>query len=370
MSTGLILNVTEGKPPENWDQGLQEAQYEAGLCQSSYWARVISEVDHAQPYFINITDQKNKSLLSLLFFHKIPWNRLKQRKEDWRLFANDQLGWLEWIDGPVCDIPDGKTRTNALSLLLNFLNGHALKNRFSKIRSYGFSIASQLRTDQKTEVLFKKNGYESKRWATILVDLNRSENEIWMRLEHVARKSVKKARSYETKIFQIHTFEELRTKFYLPYVEFKGKESQQNYSLPVAKTMWENDDRKYYRYFVAESPQGETLGTLGMYLFNGVATEIASSISLQALTQKNPVQDLLHWEMFIEAKKAGCQIFNLAGVNPNPTTEKEKGIRRFKDKWGGQYVEYLQYEKAIAKDSITRKFAKYLFHKIKRTKKQ
>ena len=34
-------------------------------------------------------------------------------------------------------------------------------------------------------------------------------------------------------------------------------------------------------------------------------------------------------------KRAGDRYFNLAGYSPAPANEKEAGIRRFKEKWGG-----------------------------------
>ena len=44
----------------------------------------------------------------------------------------------------------------------------------------------------------------------------------------------------------------------------------------------------------------------------------------------------------------GCTLFDLAGVAPEPANQKEAGIRRFKEKWGGKYVEYSRFEKRTA----------------------
>ena len=114
--------------------------------------------------------------------------------------------------------------------------------------------------------------------------------------------------------------------------------------MTVAERMWREDRDGYYHYYVAESTEGETLATLGMYVFNGVATEVASALSPKAFEHKIPAQDLLHWEMLLEAKRAGCHTFDLAGVDPSVTDHKAAGIRRFKEKWGGRYVEYSRYE--------------------------
>lgn len=84
-----------------------------------------------------------------------------------------------------------------------------------------------------------------------------------------------------------------------------------------------------------------------MYIFNGVATEIASGTMPLAYELKLPAQDLLHWEMMLEAKRLGAHTFDLAGVAPLPRNSKEEGIRRFKEKWGGRYVEYYTYRKGL-----------------------
>ena len=58
-----------------------------------------------------------------------------------------------------------------------------------------------------------------------------------------------------------------------------------------------------------------------------------------------PVQDLLHWHAFITHRELGDRVFDLAGFAPAPSTEKEKGIRAFKEKWQGRTVMIPRYER-------------------------
>ena len=131
-------------------------------------------------------------------------------------------------------------------------------------------------------------------------------------------------------------------KTYKASEEYHGRQCN-----PFSKIPYEEDRNGYYHYFIAESINGSTLATLGMYIFNGVATEIMSTLAPEALKLKVPAQDILHWEMMLEAKHLGCLTFDLAGINTNPQTPKEIGIRRFKEKWGGEYVEYYTYKKEM-----------------------
>jgi lipid II:glycine glycyltransferase (peptidoglycan interpeptide bridge formation enzyme) len=49
-------------------------------------------------------------------------------------------------------------------------------------------------------------------------------------------------------------------------------------------------------------------------------------------------------------------VYDLSGVSPSPIDPKEEGIRRFKSKFGGKYVEYAIYSKIYSrtKDKLVR----------------
>jgi len=56
--------------------------------------------------------------------------------------------------------------------------------------------------------------------------------------------------------------------------------------------------------------------------------------------QKLYAQDLIKWKIIewgIENKKF---YYNFAGFNPNPQSEKEIGILKYKKKWGGKKYDY------------------------------
>jgi lipid II:glycine glycyltransferase (peptidoglycan interpeptide bridge formation enzyme) len=81
----------------------------------------------------------------------------------------------------------------------------------------------------------------------------------------------------------------------------------------------------------------------------------------EAQQEKIPAQDLLHWELMLRSRQLGCRAFDLAGISPDPATPKEVGIRRFKEKWGGEYVEYYTFERNVVP------FSKQLLRAVKRT---
>lgn len=333
-----------GEPPIGWDQQLYSAQREAGLGQSLFWARVLHRVDGVEPLFLTVED--NQELLGqLLLFRKPPFDRKTRRRlsrlSAWRMGAQETL---EWLDAPVIHTP--QLAAEILGVLLEWIEAYARERSIGIVRSLGWAGTSRFLNDPETLQVFDARGYLHSGWATLLVDLTASEDQLWRNLDHAARKSLKRCEREGVKVRRIADFEDFVEKYYTPYVMTEKAYGRRANPLNVAQVMFEEDTEKYYSYFVAESAERETLATLGMYSFNGVTTEIASALTPIAFERKIPAQDILHWEMMKYAKAQGCHTFNLGGVAPEPHDVKEAGIRRFKEKWGGQYVEYYRFEKA------------------------
>lgn len=363
----MQLKVYYGSCPPNWDDNLGNAAHEAGFCQSVCWANIICKVDNAKAIYIQVFDN-NDIILSLLFFHKIPWDRGKHKikKGIYELLSGTNKGWLTMMDGPVFYTYDRVQTLESLNLILNWIEDYVIKNGLYKVESHGFSHQSMWAIDSDIKSIFNRFGYCSNTRATYLVDLTLDEKEIWNNLKNSAKKSIRKAKKLGVNVFKINSLEEYRKKFYLPYVEMEKAFGRKTNPWQAEEVQWNEGHEIFYHYYIVQTNVGEIIGTLGMYIFNRTATEIASSMSKKAFTEKLPAQDILHWEMILEAKRLGCNTFNLAGINPNPTNSKEVGIRQFKEKWGGKYVEFFTYEKLssswsiVAADKIKKIVRKYL----------
>jgi lipid II:glycine glycyltransferase (peptidoglycan interpeptide bridge formation enzyme) len=321
--------------PDDWDQWTRSAQNESNICQSSYWARVIKVLDKATPYFLRIREEEDSILAQALVLKRYPYSRNRKRK----LFP---VAYLECLDGPVIFNHD---RVEEISqfVLENIIR--LAKRTFSTHIQITPATTSRYALDKKVSTIYQRHGFELKEWATYLVDLTPEEDDLFKSLKHASRKCINKCNHMGLKVTKIRSFEELEERFWKPYVHaeaYFGRKA--NY---VKRETWDEDREKSYHYYIVEDQQGEVLAVLGMYIFNGVATEIASTLMPKAYEEKIPAQDLIHWEMMLEAKRLGASIFDMAGVNPNPTTAKEEGIRRFKEKWGGRYTEYFTYKKYV-----------------------
>jgi len=315
---------------------------ETNLCQSVMRARVLKKLDSAKPIFLRVLDG-NELIASLLVFHKIPFDRQRKRRL-WNvesIFTGNFRGWLEWHDGPI--FYSKNRAVQALSELLQWIDSYGMKKRLGTVANACMAHTSEFSASYQIKYVFEDNCYDASKWGTYLVDLWPDEETIWASLKQAARKSIKKAKRNDIIARKIDGIDDFRTCYYEPYLSVKNSAP----SFETYRVVFDEDLDNLYSFYVVENLKGVTLGTLGMYMFNGVATEIMSALTPEAFEQKIPAQDLLHWEMILEAKRKGCHTFDLAGVNPNPQTPKEIGIRRFKEKWGGRYIEYYTYKKEM-----------------------
>lgn len=339
------LRIVESCDPlPYWEESLRKAGVEAGFCQSETWARILRGVTAAKSFFLEARRPDGELAGQLLCFVQKPFSRARRRPlQAMEAVARFAPTALHWLDGPVFH-GEGDHGTT-VAALLDAVGALVREHCVDTVSGSMSAATSQIVRDSAVRAEFIRRGYSANSWATLLVDLTSSEEVLWRSIDHSVRKGIKKCERLGLRVREIGGLEDFMRSFYQPYrstEEAYGRAVNPSYFSEV--TLREDHDR-YYRHFVAENLDGTVLATLGMYLFNGVATEVASALTPVAYRQKLPAQDILHWELFRSAKAAGCQIFNLAGVSPNPQNEKEVGIRRFKEKWGGRYVEYDKFEK-------------------------
>ncbi|MDD4564891.1 MAG: peptidoglycan bridge formation glycyltransferase FemA/FemB family protein [Eubacteriales bacterium] len=342
----MILREYIKNSPPNWDSDLKDR---GDLLQTTYWAAVLHKLDKSLPIFLELYDG-SKKIAQLLVFHCIPWDRSRQEMRKDLVGRVMRKGYLRVYGAPVFFYEEEVLINSGTGQIIEWMESYSKSKKLRYIDISGHFNQNFCNID----IL---ESYEKKKWATLLVDLTVDEDQIWRSISGAARKSVNKAKREKIFIKKISNVEEYINLYLQNYNQFNGRETLEA-DIENNRIIWEEDKNQYYHYYVAQKDNC-IIGVLGMFVFNGIAAEIMSALSPEAFEKKLPAQDLLHWEMFLEAKRMGCHTFDLAGINPEPKTAKENGIRRFKEKWNGAYVEYYSYSKIT--QPILRKA--YVFYK-------
>ena len=242
---------------------------------------------------------------------------------------------LTSFNGPVID--QGATVDSVQNFLKKTLD-EARKMNASHVSFRSLPPLRSWKAPYENE--FVKLGFQYQEWKTLIIDLSPSEEELLKGFDHSARKGIKKAQSFDLRVERCDSFERFYENYLIPYFKVTNRALK---AKSFYQKSWDIDTENIYTYWVAQTTNGEPLGFLGTYRYNGVATEIMSALMPLAFEKKIPVQDLLHWEIFKYHKGAGDAFFDLAGFNPNPVSEKEKNIRKFKEKWGGKVCDTSSY---------------------------
>jgi len=182
-------------------------------------------------------------------------------------------------------------------------------------------------------------GWRGRPWATSVVDLTPPEEELWAGLKGSGRKAVRRARADGVIVERIDSLDGLRG--YYAFVE-QCSEGQGRRTLGFRdfETMWRHfRGPAVFETFVARH-QGEPVAGLSVWGYGPRIAEIGSFNSERATTERLYGGDLLKWEIMRWGHEAGLETFDLSGFNPAPVDPKERGIRQFKEKWGGQRVDY------------------------------
>lgn len=181
--------------------------------------------------------------------------------------------------------------------------------------------------------------WERGHWATFLVDLQQSEDALWRKLKKTARKAIRDAQKNGIVVRQISSLEDLRA-----YHDFARKCAlryrKRLHDFVDFETMWRHfRSNAIFETFVAEK-DGVRLAGLSVWGYHGIISELGSFQSEQSFNEKLYGSDLIKWEVLRWGSRQGYRVFDLAGVNPEPQSPKERGIRQFKEKWGGRYQPY------------------------------
>ena len=309
----LSIEISD-EVPEHWNEFLLETKTGTIYNSKEYASYIPNEKEC--PKFLRIVDSSGNIRLQTLLLEKS--NKQKKFKNVLSKFSKKFSDIIKWNYGPVT------TSENATELYFKYL-----KN--SKKRVYG--ITHPLSSIKQTE-------FNSKKWGTFLINLSDEKEKVFGKIDKKSgRKNIERSIERGVKI------EEINEKSLLEYLELynltKIKASGIETDIETMKNFWKILKPAGFSGFIARR-NGNCIGGMLFSFFNGYINEWGVARSSEDYLEKLYSQDLIKWNIIDWGIKNKMRYYDLSGFNPFPKTEKEKGILRYKKKWGGiEYSEFI-----------------------------
>jgi hypothetical protein len=309
-----------------WNKRLLDTSL-GSIHQTNEFAMYTKEVFNRKPQFLKFLNP-NGEIVGQLLLHEYP--RFEKKGISGKFFTKitgSKNKILRWKYGPIIFNP------NLVDDICKSLYNFCIQPEHQKTIIIGTEfplLAESLKN--------LKNPFIIKPWATFLINLSENLEVIWEKMDkHSAQKNIKRSENRGVTISEI-TDKDLFTIFKLIQ---KTKGEKETASFDNVKKMWHhlhNIGMHGFLAFYGNDPIGGIMASS----FNGYINEFGIARTQKDSEAKLYSQDLLKWHLIKWGKNKNLKYYDLTGVNPNPSNQKEEGIYRYKQKWGGKLVNYNQ----------------------------
>lgn len=316
----MISIEVEEKPDANWNKRLINNKL-GSIYQTKEWSILVSKKDQ-KPLFLKFVDEKGSIISQLLLFERQRFETKRKFSKILRNIPGQKKLLLTWSYGPVIFQEKIDEVFQCLSKFLISRNSKVLGWTHPLLNTNLLKIIPKLKLIP---------------WATFIIDLKKSTDEIYLKIDkHSGRKNIERSIKRGVEI------NELNEKNLSEHVKLYNMEHSATSELLELDDMlhfWKLLKPLGYSGFIA-TKDDKTIGALLFSYFNKHIIEGGVARS-KFDTQNNLYsQDLIKWKIIEWGVQNNMRTYNLAGVNPNPSDSKEKGIFRYKKKWGGEQFAY------------------------------
>ena len=313
-----------------WNKRLLDASL-GSIHKTNEFAMFTKEVFNRKPQFLQFLIPNGEIVGQLLLFEYPRFKKNEISKKFITKITGKEDKILRWKYGPIIFKP------NLVDDICESLYGFCAKQKKQqKTIVIGTEFPLLAESLKNFEKPFIKNT-----WATFLINLSENLEVIWEKMDkHSAQKNIKRSENRGVTISEI-TEKDLITIFDL--IKKYKEETKTNTEEKVedVKKMWHYLHNIGMHGFLAFY-DNEPIGGIMASSFNGYINEFGVARTPKDSENKLYSQDLLKWHIIKWGKSQNLKYYDLTGVNPNPSNQKEKGIYRYKQKWGGKLVNYNQ----------------------------
>jgi lipid II:glycine glycyltransferase (peptidoglycan interpeptide bridge formation enzyme) len=305
----------------NWNKRLLNSKT-GSTFQTKEFADYVRESYDAEIIFIKFLDNEEKIVGQMILYLTKNTSSKKQLLKKFFKKKN-----CRWTYGPV--IFNKEYTSEIIKHLKNYL------------KQYNYELQCSEHPLNPNILTPLQDSFKIKPWSTFIIDLSQNKDDIWKKMDkHSARKNIirSKNKNIEIKMMErkdLLIFNQLRNE------KINNKEKV---DLSVLELHWDKLKPIGWNGFLAFSGN-IPIGGIMFSFFNGYINESGIVRSQIDFENKFYAQDLLKWSIIEWGIETNQKFYDLTGVNPFPKNEKEKGIFRYKKKWGGDQIKYNILEK-------------------------
>lgn len=318
-----MISIEISKTPDHdWNKRIFNSNY-GTIYQTQEWGDLLNSLGRT-PMFIKFLDGSGSIIGQLLVNNFSRFSKIGKLDKLLKKFSLPKSIILNWSYGPII------LNENYTSEIFQTLSNFLLSKKFIVLGwthpLYNINI----------DIFSKKLNLQN--WSTFLIDLTKSKEELYNGIaKHSGRKNIERSIKRNVEI------EEINENNLSSYVDLINRERE---NIGREKETYENMFNSWrklkplgYSGFLAKK-NNTPIGGLVFSFLNGYIIEAGVARSKEDTANNLYSQDLIKWKIIEWGLENKMRYYDLAGVNPNPKSGKEKGILRFKQKWGGKQYFY------------------------------
>jgi serine/alanine adding enzyme len=231
------------------------------------------------------------------------------------------------VGGPLVKNNDIKVLELLLKTYGKYANKHAI---YTQIRNIHSTI--------EFRNVFELNEFHFQEHLNIIIDLSKTNEELWKDVFSKRRNEIRKAEKEGVEVREIDSFEELQIAYSIlveVYSRAKFPLANQELFNNSFRILFPKGLIKYFGAFY----NNNLIGILITLCYKNVIYDWYAG-SFKRFYNKCP-NDLLPWKVFLNTKAQGYNIFDFGGAG-HP--DSNYGVRDYKKKFGGTFVNYGRYQ--------------------------
>ena len=245
---------------------------------------------------------------------------------------------LRILHGPVCSDFRKDKLENWCEYLLSVSNSVRATSICLTPPYYNFFGNDSLESNY--DAVLTSAGFKRTKKYTVVLDIAQGEEAIFKKLKYETRRSVRRVAETDIKIVDLKEKEHIEL-----WQKIKCRTSAIDTRRINNIAALDCDNYSYYVAVLDGEPLAWSGATWGREV--GYVEGITTAPAARYDKKKRFANYALQWHIIKEAIRRGVKWFDYVGAEPDSGDPKKINIMKFKLSWGGELVEYNQYDKEI-----------------------